>query len=333
MFKARNMKLSTYGVGIAAIFVIGGLFVIGTTVGSARADENSSAPKDINRQAWQELGDRMDGPADGDRIARRDDDRRGPPANFRDGGPGMNRGRGGPPMAQGDRPNFHRPFPDGAMARRDFLRPGPGPNGFHRPLPRQFAERDRRGPPSWAGRNRWNGQPAWRDGRDGPRFARDGYRDGFRDGIAWARDGRGRDGWGRDGWGRDGFNRGGFGPDRYAQNRFGRDGFRGDGFGRDGFARPGFDRGAAMADRGPPSRGPQNWNRDDGRGPPRGPAFAQRGFGPPPRDGMDGPGRGNHIGGEAPNMVGRLDQIEHRIDALIREISDLKREPPPRPAR
>jgi hypothetical protein len=77
-------------------------------------------------------------------------------------------------------------------------------------------------------------------------------------------------------------------------------------------------------------------------GPMRGPDFGGgRPFGPRdgaggPRDGRDGgPGRdgarrdGGPDGG-MPNVVARLEQIERRLDAIIRQISNERREPPPR---
>jgi hypothetical protein len=82
-------------------------------------------------------------------------------------------------------------------------------------------------------------------------------------------------------------------------------------------------------------------------GGPRRPDFGGRAFGPRdgimadgPRDGRDGPGRdgpprdgmardGARDGG-MPNIVARLEQIERRLDTIIRQISNERREPPPR---
>jgi len=73
-------------------------------------------------------------------------------------------------------------------------------------------------------------------------------------------------------------------------------------------------------------------------GPTRGPDFDGRPFGPRdgmaggPRDGRDGPGRDRRDGagpdGGMPNVVARLEQIERRLDAIIRQISNERREPP-----
>ena len=63
----------------------------------------------------------------------------------------------------------------------------------------------------------------------------------------------------------------------------------------------------------------------------RGPGFGGR-LGP--RDDRDGPGRDGRDGADResgmPNVVARLEQIERRIDAIIRQISNERREPPPR---
>lgn len=86
--------------------------------------------------------------------------------------------------------------------------------------------------------------------------------------------------------------------------------------------------------------------------PMRGQDFAGRPFGPRagmnggPRDGMtggprdgrdgppsrDGPGRdgAGPDGAGMPNIVARLDQIERRLDVIIRQISNERREPSPR---
>lgn len=108
--------------------------------------------------------------------------------------------------------------------------------------------------------------------------------------------------------------------------------------------RPDPPRGPSFADRGPrPGRGPQSdfrrgpqrlaggppgarggfrdgeRYRDDGS--PRGPAFADRPMGPPRGDRFDG-GPPNRGGDAMPNVVARLDRIERRLDAIIRQISD-----------
>jgi len=73
----------------------------------------------------------------------------------------------------------------------------------------------------------------------------------------------------------------------------------------------------------------------------RGPDFGgSRPFGPRdpaasgPRDGRDGPGRDGRDGadrdGGMPNVVARLEQIERRLDAIVRQISNERRESPPR---
>ena len=77
--------------------------------------------------------------------------------------------------------------------------------------------------------------------------------------------------------------------------------------------------------------GPQG-PRDGGRfgdgerflagGPGRGPAMADRGIGPPRGDRFDGATSQNRDGGGMPNVVARLEQIERRLDAIMRQISD-----------
>ena len=71
----------------------------------------------------------------------------------------------------------------------------------------------------------------------------------------------------------------------------------------------------------------------------RGPDFGGQPLGPRdgmaggPRDGRDGPGRDRRDSAERdggmPNVVARLEQIERRLDAIIRQISNERRQPPP----
>jgi hypothetical protein len=118
--------------------------------------------------------------------------------------------------------------------------------------------------------------------------------------------------------------------------------------GEDG--RPNRPRGPAFADRGPrPGRGPQSdfrrgpphfaggppssgdGFRDGGRfrdgGPERRPPIADRPMGPPRGDRFDGAPAANRDGGSMPNVAARLEQIENRLDALIRVISDRRPAP------
>jgi hypothetical protein len=119
-----------------------------------------------------------------------------------------------------------------------------------------------------------------------------------------------------------------------------------------GDGRPDRPRGPAFADRGPrPGRGPQSdfgrepprfaggppgprdGFRDGGRfrdgGPERRPAIADRSMGPPRGDRSDATPAASRDGGggSMPNVVARLEQIENRLDALIRVISDRRPAP------